>query len=78
MKDLIAHIRDVIDQHAKRECDVDGDSAAAVERRICPTTPAMWPKRLSTGLDSSGSPPRTSEQLSVTKFATPAHCSTKN
>ena len=24
MKDLIAHIREVIDQHAKRECDVDG------------------------------------------------------
>jgi hypothetical protein len=33
MPDLITHIRDVIDHHAKRDCHDDGDSVVDEERR---------------------------------------------
>ena len=51
MTDLVAHIREVIDQHAKPDRHDGGDSVVAVERRTYPTTPVMWRKRSSTGLN---------------------------
>jgi len=51
MTNLIAHIRDVIDQHPKSDCGDDAGLSCGCGERIYLTTPAMWRRRSSTGLD---------------------------